>query len=294
MFFGGHPQAASLGELNLIGKAIKLRQLCTCGSEISQCGAWGAVFDELAERGRQDFRTHPYAFGLWPARARVLVDREHQDKSFERSFKLRQAWLIGRSKLPPTARRLLPLPAVMKTALTNKIDLYNIIAKRWNRSLIVDSSKSPWEAVELVKRVPNQVKVVLLTRDGRGVYHSRRSSGFSREESVAGWKNYYKRALPMLMAELGPENLLNVRYEDFARNPDSTGRNLCDWLGLPYEPRMLDLGAADRHMVNGNDTRFKPQQGIKLDERWRKELLGDELMYFNQHGLSINGLLGYS
>lgn len=294
MFLGAHPNATSLGEVNLIGKALRLQQRCTCGALISECKAWVDVFRIIQEAHGKDFLTDPYSFQLWPSRARVLVDRTHQNEKFEAAFKVRQAWLMARSLLPPSLKKIVPIPAVLKLSVRNKLQLYEAISRSWGCELIVDSSKNPWEAVELAKIAGDQVKVILLTRDGRGVYHSRRSSGFSRVESVGGWRKYYSRALPMLHAELGPESLIQLRYEDFAADPEATGQCLCDWLGIGFAESMLSISSAVRHMVNGNDTRFTPQSGIKLDERWRRELSLPELAYFERNAGHLNLQLGYN
>ena len=57
---------------------------------------------------------------------------------------------------------------------------------------------------------------------------------------------------------------------------------------------MTDLSHAERHMVNGNDTRFRPERGIHLDERWRTDLAGDELAYFEGAAGRLNAQLGYA
>jgi hypothetical protein len=293
MFLGGHPKATSLGELNLIGKALKLGQMCTCGAVLAGCPAWNRVFDDIRANTGIHIPADPYAYRLWNARARVVVDREHQNLAFEAAFKVRKAWLLGRSRLPAALRYRVPLPSSLEQSLSNKMALYASIARAWGRDVIVDSSKNPWEAVELVRRWPDQVKVVLLTRDGRGVYLSRRGSGSSRHESVDGWRTYYRRVQPLLRREVDATNLVELRYEDFATRPGDVGRQLCGVVGLDYNANMVELGAGERHMVNGNETRFKPQKGIRLDERWRQELAGDEMAYFEQHGGALNAQLGY-
>lgn len=293
MFLGGHPDATSLGEVNLVGKALKLGQMCTCGAVLRQCPAWSNVFAAVREDSGIDFAADPYAYRLWNARARTVVDHERQDLVFETLFKLRKAWLLGRARLPAALRYRVPLPPSLEQSLSNKMSLYAHIAHNWKRRVVVDSSKNPWEAIELARRWPDQVKVVLLTRDGRGVYQSRRGTGFSRQESVDGWRVYYRRVQPLLRREVAAQNLIELRYEDFASRPEAVGPRLCASVGLDFVPCMLDLGSGERHMVNGNDTRFKPQKGIRLDERWRQELVGEELAYFEQHGGTLNAQLGY-
>lgn len=293
MFLGSHPAVASLGEVNLVGKALRMGQRCTCGAALAECPAWAEVWRRLRASTGHDMAADPYALRLWDARARVIVDREHQDAAFERAVRLRKLPLMLRAALPAGWHRAVPLPPVLRRAVDNKLALYDAVSAAWARPVVVDSSKNPWEALELARRRPRQVLVLLLTRDGRGVYHSRRSSGFSREESVAGWRVYYRRALPLLRRRLPAANLLELRYEDFAADPDGTGLRLCARLGLPHDPRMSSLQAEGRHMVNGNDTRFQPQRGVQLDERWRSGLAAEELAWFEQAAGALNARLGY-
>lgn len=293
MFLGGHPAAASLGELNFLGKALALNEDCSCGTSLSACEEWQKVFRAIAsERGFSPV-DDPYRLRLWDARSRVLIDHAYQTPAYHAAFYFRRAWLGVRESLPAVFQKLVPIPPVLSRALANKMDLYRIIAENWGKSHVIDSSKNPWEAMELARRWPDRVKVVLVTRNGRGVYLSRRNSGFSRRVSVAEWMNYYRRAVPVLDRNLTSSQMLRMSYEDFARDPEAAGRRLCEFVGLEFEPAMLALNAAGRHMANGNDTRFSPGKGIRLDERWKSELVGDELAYFNAHGAVVNRLLGY-
>jgi hypothetical protein len=123
---------------------------------------------------------------------------------------------------------------------------------------------------------------------------SRRSSGRDREESVRGWLSYYDRALALLRAHVPPEARLQLKYEEIAGDPQRAGQTLCDFVGLRFEPSMLQLDGVVRHMVNGNATRFAPGKGIALDERWRRELAPEELSYFAGRGGRMNARLGYA
>jgi hypothetical protein len=293
MFLGGHAQAASLGELNFLGKALSLREACSCGTALSECNEWRKVFDSVRSDKGFSPVDDPYRLRLWDARSRVLIDTSHQTPLFHAAFYFRRAWLGVRESLPHVAQKFVPIPPVLRRALANKMYLYQTIGEQWRKTHVIDSSKNPWEAMELARRWPDRVKVVLVTRNGRGVYLSRRGSGFSRRVSVSEWMNYYRRALPVLERNVSTEQLHRMSYEDFARDPEAAGRALCDFVGLDFDPTMLSLSAAGRHMANGNDTRFNPQKGIRLDERWRTELTGEELEYFNTHGAAINRMLGY-
>ncbi|MBN1008730.1 sulfotransferase [Amphritea pacifica] len=290
MFIGGHSQAASLGEVNLLGKAISLQQTCSCGANVPDCAYWNLVYQELATSMGVDIKADPYTYSLWDALAVTVVDKRKQTSSYKMAVYLRKVWLEMRYR---TGNKLPLLNSQIK-ALKNKLFLYDAVAQKWCKKVIVDSSKNAREAVELNKMAPGKVKIVLISRDGRGVYHSRRKSHFTQRKSLKGWMNYYKRAQPLLEKEVDPADLLIIRYEDLAAKPREVGNKLCEFISLGFEESMLNLGAATRHIVNGNDTRLSADKGIQLDEKWRSELMDDELEYFiRSGGEELNQRLGY-
>ena len=293
MFIGGHSQAASLGEVNLLGNALSLNAECSCGDKLSTCVQWRKVFDAIVSSYDIDFIKYPYKFKLWDAIAFNQIDYQHQTRAYLLAIALRKAWMRGRDHLPYSLRKRFHIPLILFEALHNKMNLYKEIFYCWNKTIIIDSSKNFREAVELHQRWPNLVKIILLTRDGRGVYLSRRSSGRNQLESITGWLKYYSHALPLLEKYIAAEKLLKIRYEDLASDPEKMGHILCDFVGVPFESQMLDLSLSTRHLVSGNNTRFSPQKGIQLDERCRTELHGEELDFFQRVGGDMNHRLGY-
>lgn len=290
MFIGGHSQAASLGEVNFLGKAIALRQKCSCGVDVCECPNWSCVYDKLREITGYDFRFEPYSYRLWDGLAYNSIDYRKQIYIYRLAVRLRKAWLEARYR----SGSMLPLLPSQVEALRNKALLYESVAGQWGKNLIIDSSKNAREAVELNKLMPGRVKVLVITRDGRGVFHSRRKSQVSQRQSLLGWMNYYRRALPLLEKSVHGGDLLVLRYEDLAANPLLVGERLCDFAGIEFENSMLDLGAVTKHLVEGNDSRFSAGRGIQLDERWKTELSGNDLDFFDKSGgKELNRRLGY-
>ena len=293
MFVGGHSQAASLGELNFLSNGISLNHKCSCGMDLHACHQWREVFDAIKYSTNIDFLVNPYIYNLWDAISSDTIDYKWQTRSKVLAVNFRKAWLSGRNLLPNLLRDFIPIPPSLSKALDNKMSLYREIARCWEKSIIVDSSKNDREAIELFKKWPDRIKIVLLTRDGRGVYFSRRSSGYSQLESIKGWLNYYQRALPSLDKFISSESLLKIRYEDLATKPEEVGRILCNFAHIPFEPEMLDFNRFTRHLVGGNNTRFSSNKEIKLDVRWQTELNGGELDFFMSKGGEMNRQLGY-
>lgn len=294
MFLGGHSAIASLGEVNFLGNAIRLDQFCSCGRPFNRCDYWRLIFDRLKHETGIDLLRQPYAYPLWDARARVIVDHDYQDWLFHTRFYVKRAWLGIRDKLPDGLHYKCPIPPSYSSALQNKMRLVSIISEEWDKKIVVDSSKNPWEAQELSIRFPGQVLIVFVVRDGRGVYFSKRTSGFSKSDSIKGWRRYYRNALPKLLKRVPKSCLLIMKYEDLASRPEYWGSEICSRVGITYEPKMMDLNSNVRHMASGNDTRFLAAKGIRLDERWRRDLTNREFEYFEKHAGNLNRELGYA
>lgn len=287
---GGHSQVASLGEFSFLGKAISLSQTCTCGLVITRCPAWQQVFEVVLEERNLDLRTSPYALEEWFARASVVVDHEHQTRGYELRAKLASLVCDMRYRFG----RATPLSPRLRRARDNSLYLYKTLAKVWQQPVLIDSSKNVHKALALYEASPATIRVVYLTRDGRGVYFSRRSSGFTQQDSLQGWHRYNKRADRLLASNVAPEHFIQVRYEDIMAAPEKQLGKICKLLGLDFETDMTTLNPANSHLVNGNDMRFKGTQAMRLDERWRSGLTEQELAWFTLHERGLNQRLGYS
>ena len=97
----------------------------------------------------------------------------------------------------------------------------------------------------------------------------------------------------MLVKNIPPEDLLQVKYENLASKPGEQLAIITDFLNIPYEDNLIQLDSSVRHMVNGNVTMFSPQKGVKLDERWKTGLNDTEISYVEKQTGSLNERLGY-
>ncbi len=61
-----------------------------------------------------------------------------------------------------------------------------------------------------------------------------------------------------------------VGYEEVCLSPGRTVAGLCEFLGIDYEPSMLDIGSSQSHAASGNRMRLQPgkRQAIMYDKRW--------------------------
>jgi hypothetical protein len=186
-----------------------------------------------------------------------------------------------------------PFLASIDESIAHNFLIYDAIGKVLGADVIVDSSKEYLKGIAVYKKRPDQVRILLLTRDGRGVYYSNLKRKFSREHSVNSWKRHYARALPLLERNVDPDHMLQVRYEDIARDTAGEVTRICDFLGIDFEPGMLEFAKHVHHSTNGNDMRFSKSSQISIDTSWRQKLTEAQVRYFEAKAGWLNRELGY-
>lgn len=124
-------------------------------------------------------------------------------------------------------------------------------------------------------------RFVHLVRDGRNVALAFRSAAFgprSIEENALHWKSRTMAGRTSGL-RLGPDRYLEVKYEDLVRDPEASLRRVCEWLGVPFDVRMLDHTESAKGILLGfeqahaNVVSKKVQKGLR---DWRKQMSARE------------------
>jgi hypothetical protein len=93
-----------------------------------------------------------------------------------------------------------------------------------------------------------------------------------------------------------PSNKTHVRYEELTTDPAGTVRRLCDFLGLPFEPAMLEYWAHEHHPIAGNAgahslvIRERERRGLSPRDHHKRVNEGDRFYtsaHYEQLGLGI-------
>lgn len=170
-----------------------------------------------------------------------------------------------------------------------------------------------------------EAKYVHLIRDGRAVVASMLRKGVCRSvrEAVRLWKSEVRRSF-RVMRRYAQNDYLPVRYESLAADPEGQVQRICAFLGLEYDPQMLEFWRSEQHYLGGNhgtlfslmqkqNIRSEPVMGPDaqkvqwdleyyrrrsaapaLDERWKRELTARQLRRFKLWGGRCNRKLGYA
>jgi hypothetical protein len=85
---------------------------------------------------------------------------------------------------------------------------------------------------------------------------------------------------------------VEVRYEELCKDPETTLRRLTAFLGLASSQLVLDFRSRQQHII-GNGMRLDTTSAIRLDERWKTHLSGEDLETFDRVAGHLNRRYGY-
>jgi hypothetical protein len=292
LLLGSHSRMFSLGEISHLPKNISLNTLCACGHPVRSCRLWSKVISILNKNLGYDLYKDPYAFDLGFINPVVIKDKIH--KSYQ--YKIRRRLFTGfnylklKLNMPVLRHVLFPI----NQAISNNFCLYDIVRQVTNKSIVIDSTKIYQKGLDLYLEKPDEVRIILLSRDGRGfLYSNLKRNLFNREKSVYRWMRYYDRTLPFLKKYVQGKHMIHIKYEDLATDPAAQLNRVCSFLGIDFEESMLDFACHEHHITNGNDMRFQRSSEIRPDFAWKEKLSPCDLCYFEQTAGSLNCLLDH-
>jgi hypothetical protein len=291
LLIGSHSKAASLGEISQFPKNIALNTLCTCGNEVRSCKLWQEIIQALSYQFGVDILKNPYLLNLGYFKATTVVDRLHATRRYE--LKRITTRAINYANLRFGTELFSPLLSRVHDGVKNKILLYDLVAAALGVDKVVDSSKDYLDAINLYKATPEQVRIILLMRDGKAVYYSGLKKGFSNTSALNAWKRYYSRAIPLLKKNVKKNHIFFIKYEDLVLNTTYELEKLCKFIGLDYEKTAINFSKKVHHITNGNNMRFAESSEIKLDNTWKKMLSVSESYFFDKKAGKLNRQFGY-
>jgi hypothetical protein len=259
---GSHPEAASIGEPRYLwDRGVLDQRKCGCGSKVPDCGFW----------------TQSFAQAAVPLTAEIALE---QTRSVGSRAILRQmlAQIFGRVGQYRQRRR---------PELGRLLRIYRAAARVADASVLVDASKSPPYAINLLDAENIELYFLHLVRDPRAVAHSwarKRASKdapgdylprYSVLKCILYWYVFNLAGLYFRRRRGVRYRLL--RYEDFASQPRETVEMILRENDLPAEGLDWDNShtarVAPQHSISGNPSRFDTGVvGITPDEEWRSAM----------------------
>lgn len=125
--------------------------------------------------------------------------------------------------------------------------LYGRLLEGSGARLLLDKTPAYALALDFVARLYPKARYLVLTRNPFAVWSSYVQSFFDGDHEVAHRFNpILERYVPAIARFLreAPVAIAHVRYEELVADPEQRMRELCPFLGLDFEPGMVDYGEA--------------------------------------------------
>jgi hypothetical protein len=116
------------------------------------------------------------------------------------------------------------------------IKRFNSYASNENKPLILEKTPRHIWHVDYIRRKYPDSKFIITTRDGRETV----ASLFERSKDLTASLTRYQDDSILSLRQLGQKDTLLVRYEDLIVNPVKLINDICVWIGVDFEPKMLD------------------------------------------------------
>jgi len=171
--------------------------------------------------------------------------------------------------------------------------LFEPVLKARNKRLLAFKTPADIRHLDVLLKLAPDAYYVHITRDGRDVAMSQlgkkgtffddlkeyKRLGFSN--LLRRWAEWESRIRSLLYRD--GTRVVHVRYEDLIANPERELRRITDFLGVPFEARMLDY-ASHRHDYpswEAGSTDVARHDGISKSggSKWRKAKLTGEMLY---------------
>lgn len=304
MLLGGHTQVSSLGEAIFLHFNVRNRtpaDLCTCGRHVTDCPFWHAV--EVASAALLAVHDGLPVLPRLPVADPRMADLRDQrgdfvkrkaDERYQFRSRMHEAsMLVGSRRLRRVLASASSEVELHRAVAMNLNFLYDAVRKGNGTPVVVDSTKNPGYAKGVYLEQTAPMRFVLVLRDGRAVSYSRmRREGVSMRVAAKLWRREHLKRIAA-HATVPSQQRLTVHYEALCRDSETELTRLTTWLGLEYEPSMLNF-REDRHNLGGNPMRHRRPEGqIVLEEDWRTELSPTDLADFYAVAGRLNRRLGY-
>jgi hypothetical protein len=263
LLLGAHPSCWTLGEFHVLPWELRTHtKPCGCGMPVEQCPFWSPIVSEL-----QDVLLHG------------SIDR------------FRHSYLGSRTLLFDEIRFLASRSPWYRHKRQEHLDRYGrdnglVLQRVLERargikgnqvSWLVDSSKSVYRLLWLKETGQFDVRVLHLVKDPRAFVYSMCKDQpamprpLQQAKAALRWNVENFLFDRLFRAHFREDEVLRVRYDDLAGAPQACLGRMTAWLGIPSQEGLVGEFRNENHAISGNPARFE-NAGIRLDEKWRREL----------------------
>lgn len=293
---GTIPKVFSMGEVQFLswqllqGEVSKDPQTyCSCGDNFEKCSFWNPIFKRISQENKIDIyndpKIHDFSLNRYIERHKTKFRLRLINKIFELTLKHKATSFLSKIFY------WYYLPSIKRNW-----NLFDNVAKESKSEYVIDSSKDIIRYILLRMHRPNNVKLIILKRDVKGVASSSHS-GLTEEivkERARYWLEFYSQMIQPALKITGKDKYIKVNYEDFCKDPTNVRNKIINFLNMEkLNSDVKHIEPYNYHCIQGNPIRLrKDRMEIVYDERWRKRLSPDQIKKLDK--ISFEESLRYS
>ncbi len=154
------------------------------------------------------------------------------------------------------------------------------------------------ESIPTLNRLFPHSQFIHLVRDGRNVALSYAQTDFG-PPTLAKAARIWSRRVHAGMTygrPLGSQRYLEVRYESLVADTETVVKTVCEFLGIPFEPIMMDEDQRAKGINKHRAGRFNPhvaKSGVKKTRSWQEQMPRHQVEVFEAVGGPLLSTFGY-
>lgn len=180
----------------------------------------------------------------------------------------------------------------LNSQITKQLDsIYDAVFSVSRVEVIVDSSKRPFQGLEIYKNSSHRVKLIHLKRDLRAVAISKNKwnikfSGKSTFLLKILFSSFmYRWRCNKFLKKARKADVYNLNYEDFSTRAQDCLNDISRFIGVDKMTMPEYMELVDDHTVGGSPNRFEKRK-IQFDDKW--QCTAKKNIAFNVIGFLLN------
>jgi hypothetical protein len=283
LFCGRYEKVFSMEEAHFLSWQLEqgareddLQTWCSCGSTFNDCEVFGPILNRISVVNKIEIFKEPEKYDF-----SVVRHLERHKSSFFKKV-VNKFLSISISHKILHVLSYIPYLIYYKSIKRNWL-LFDEVASLTQSEYVVDSSKSFLRYWLLRMYRPNDVKLLIIKRDIKGVVSS---SHEGLNESIVKTKtknfiHYYEKTLKAIKY-IDRNDWKLISYESLCENPQLISVEIASFLNVK-DVRDLTFRPYTYHTIQGNPMRLKKESlTIKYDERWKDRLTEKQIIKLDE------------
>jgi len=255
--------------------SLKEENICTCRERFQECKIWSEIIAQLEKKNNLKIIDNPLSFNTSAMDSYRYKGKESIRKKIVSYLILFEMYFLNNYAISNLVKKY------YQEEINNIWKLVDEIGNVMNVDYVVDSTKSFLRYYLLKKHRPDDVFLVINSRDNMGFANSFLKRGILPKDSLKQKKKYNNKVKQIIR---NISEYYTTTYDIICQNPEKVLMDLAEKLNLEYSPgQSKNINTNNYHLIAGNPMRYKGRINIKHDRNWENDLTDLQKMEVNYY-----------